>query len=73
MSFFSEDRIRRFVQLFAVILSSVLPIVSIVALYYIPTQKARLGAIVSFSALCSATLATLSNAKNVEIIAATAA
>lgn len=73
MTFFSEDRISSFVRLLAVVLSSLLPILSIVALYYIPTQTARLGAIVAFSALCSATLATLSSAKNVEIIAATAA
>ena len=33
----------------------------------------RLGLIVLFSALCSGALAILSNARNVEIIAATAA
>jgi hypothetical protein len=73
MIFFSEDRIRGFVRFLAVVLSSVLPILSIVVLYFIPNQTARLGARVAFSTLCSVTLAALSNAKNVEIIAATAA
>jgi hypothetical protein len=73
MGFYSEGKIRAFVRLLAIIGSSLLPILSIVALYYIPTQKARLGSIVAFSTLCSAILSLLTDAKNVEIIAATAA
>ena len=73
MLIFSNQRIRSFVRLLAVLLSSVLPILSIVVLYNVTSEKLRLGLIVLFSALCSAALATLSNAKNVEIIAATAA
>ncbi len=73
MGFYSEDRIRAFVRLLAILVSSVLPILSIVALYYIPTQTARLGTIVAFSSLCSAALSLLTDAKNIEIIAATAA
>jgi hypothetical protein len=73
MAVYSDGKIRNAVRLLAVIGSSILPILSIVVLYVITSQTARLGCIVTFSALCSATLATLSNAKNVEIIAATAA
>ena len=73
MELYSNGRIRNLVRLLAVIASSVLPILSIVVLYVIPSANARLGCIVAFSSLCSAMLATLSNAKNVEIIAATAA
>jgi hypothetical protein len=73
MLIFSDQSIRSFVRLLAVLLSSVLPILSIVVLYSVTSEKLRLGLIVLFSALCSAALATLSNAKNVEIIAATAA
>lgn len=73
MGFYSEGRIRAFVRLLAILVSSVLPILSIVALYYIPTQTAQLGAIVAFSSLCSAALSLLTDAKNVEIIATTAA
>jgi hypothetical protein len=61
------------VRLFAILLSSILPILSIVVLHNVDRQSVRLGLIVLFSALCSAALATLSDAKNVEIIAATAA
>ena len=73
MGFYSEDRIRAFVRVLAILVSSVLPILSIVALYYIPKQESRLGAIVAFSSLCSMALSLLTDAKNVEIIAATAA
>ncbi|MCJ1266553.1 hypothetical protein MMC22_006438 [Lobaria immixta] len=70
---FSDEKIRSFVRVLAVVVSSVLPILAIVVLYFIKSPTARLGAIVAFSALCSAALALLSNAKNFEIIAATAA
>jgi hypothetical protein len=70
MAFFSEDRIRDFVRVVAIIGSSILPLLSIIVLYNIQSQGTRLGLIVLFSALCSAALALLSNAKNVEIIAA---
>lgn len=73
MAFFSDDRIRGLVRLLAVIVPSLLPILSIVVLYFIVSQTVRLGIIVVFSALCSAALALLSDAQNVEIIAATAA
>ena len=73
MSLYSDGKIRNLVRILAVIGSAVLPILSIVVLYFIPSPNARLGCIVAFSSLCSAVLATLSNAKNVEIIAATAA
>lgn len=69
----SNHRIRFVVRLLAILLSSVLPILSIVVLYNVESQKIRLRLIVLFSAACSAALATLSDAKDVEIIAATAA
>ena len=73
MSLYSDGKIRNLVRILAVIGSSVLPILSIVVLYVISSPNVRLGCIIIFSFLCSAVLATLSNAKNVEIIAATAA
>ncbi|KAJ5912773.1 hypothetical protein N7504_001656 [Penicillium tannophilum] len=69
----SDQRIRSAVRLLAIVLSSVLPILSIVVLYVIKRQDVRLGMIVLFSALCSVALATLSNARNAEIMAVTAA
>ena len=73
MRYFSEGRIRQLTRIAAIVLSSVLPIVSIVVLYFIKSQLARLGAVVAFAVLCSSALALFSNAKNEEIIAATAA
>lgn len=70
---FSNRRIRFVVRIIAIVLSSVLPVLSIVVLYFTNSDELRLGLIVLFSALCSTALATISNAKNVEIIAATAA
>ncbi len=72
MEFYSNSKIWNIVRLLAVIGLSVLPILSIVVLYVLLSQNARLGCIVAFSLLCLAILATLSNARNVEIIAATA-
>lgn len=60
-------------KVFSILLSSVLPILSIVVLENIQRQDVRIDLIVLFSALCSATLVTMSDAKNVEIITATAA
>ncbi|KXH56614.1 hypothetical protein CNYM01_10717 [Colletotrichum nymphaeae SA-01] len=73
LNFTSDDRIRNFVRILAVIVSSVLPILSIVALYFIKSQIARLCTIVGFSALCSFALSVLTDARNAEIIATTAA
>ncbi|KAG7066448.1 hypothetical protein JMJ76_0000309 [Colletotrichum scovillei] len=73
LNFTSDDRIRNFVRILAVIVSSVLPILSIVALYFIKSQIARLCTIVGFSALCSLALSVLTDARNAEIIATTAA
>jgi len=53
--------------------ASLLPAISILALYFIHNMLARLGAIMAFSALFSFTLAIFTTAKRIEIFAATAA
>ena len=73
MARYSDGKIRNFVRILAVVGSCLLPILSIVGLYFVRTQEARLGCIVAFCFVCSVTLAALTNAKNIEIIAATAA
>jgi hypothetical protein len=72
MLFISEARKSSFIRFIAIMMSPVPPVLSIVVLYYVNGIKTRLGCIVLFSALCSGALAILSNAYNVEIIAATA-
>lgn len=73
LEFFSEKKIKALVRLLALVVSSLLPVLSILGLYFIPSQNARLGCIVAFSALGSALLALLTNAGNIQIITATAA
>jgi hypothetical protein len=73
MRFYSDNKIKSVVRVLAIILSSVLPILSIVVLYVINSDKIRIGLIVLFCALCSGALAVLTNAKNGEIISVTAA
>ncbi|KAI1350286.1 hypothetical protein F5Y01DRAFT_315859 [Xylaria sp. FL0043] len=73
LNFSSTSRVRGFVRILAVITSSLLPVLSIVVLYFIQSQHARLITIVAFSALCSLALTILTDARNAEIIATTAA
>jgi len=73
IGFVSDEKVTQLVRLLAISLSSVLPIVSIVVLYVIKHAAVRLGVIVIFSVLCSLALATLTNARNVEILGTTAA
>jgi len=73
MARYSDGKIRNFARGAAVVASSLLPILSIVGLYFIQDELIRLGLVVAFCFICSATMAALTNAKNIEIIAATAA
>ncbi|KAI0974384.1 hypothetical protein F4678DRAFT_373349 [Xylaria arbuscula] len=73
LNFSSTSRVRGFVRILAIIASSLLPVLSIIVLYYIKSQSARLITIVAFSALCSLALTVLTDARNAEIIATTAA
>jgi len=72
LDYFSQSRIHHTVRGLAVIFSSVWPILSIVVLYFIQSNRVRLGLIVLFTILCSVALAFLSRASNSEIIVATA-
>ncbi|KAL8789930.1 MAG: hypothetical protein Q9195_006591 [Heterodermia aff. obscurata] len=73
IGFVSDEKVTQVVRLLAISISSVLPILSIVVLYVINHAAVRLGVIIIFSVLCSLALATLTNARNVEILATTAA
>ena len=71
--FFSDDRVRKTTRFIAIILSSILPILSIVILYNVHSTAIRIGLIIVFSTLFSGVVASVSDARNVEIMAATAA
>lgn len=70
---FSDDRVRRTTRIVAVVLASILPVLSIVILYYVHPTNIRIGLIIVFSTLFSAVVALVSDARNSEIMAATAA
>ena len=70
---FSDHHIRRITRVVAVVLSSILPILSIVILYLVHSTNIHIGLIVIFSSVFSGVVALVSDARNVEIIAATAA
>jgi hypothetical protein len=55
------------------LISTLYPSAAIVALHFIPSLLTRLIAIVAFSLLFAGTLAVVTNARPVEIFAATAA
>ena len=70
---FSDNRIRRTTRLVAVVLSSILPVLSIVILYFVHSTNVHIGLIIVFSTLFSGVVALVSDARNVEVMAATAA
>ena len=69
----SDDRVRRTTRVVAVVLASIMPILSIVVLYYVSSSDIRIGLIIVFSILFSGVVALVSEARNVEVMAATAA
>jgi hypothetical protein len=50
LGYYSEGKIKSFVRIISIMMLSVLPILSIIALYFIQSQIVRLGCIVLFSA-----------------------
>ena len=70
---FSDNRVRRITRVVAVVLASILPVLSIVVLYYVHPTNIRIGLIIVISTLFSAVVALVSDARNAEIMAATAA
>jgi len=70
---YSDGKLAATVNAISTILSSLLPAVSIVALYFIPHQLARIASIVAFSLLFSVVLTLITNARRIDCFAATAA
>jgi hypothetical protein len=70
---YSDGKLAATVNAISTILSSLLPTMSIFALYFIQSQLARMAAIVAFSLLFSVILSVVSKAKRVDCFAATTA
>jgi len=73
LSWYSDTRIKMAVDIFATVVSSLFPVVSIVALYCVHRMSVRLGIIAAFTAFFSLCLALMTRASRVEIFASTTA
>ena len=70
---YSDGKLAATVNAISTILSSLLPTMSIFALYFIQSQLARMAAIVAFSLLFSVILSVIATARRIDCFAATTA
>ncbi len=70
---YSGPHISRAVNIFGTVLASMIPITSIVILYFVRSNLVRLGLSVAFTGIFSCSLAIMTGARRVEIFAATSA
>jgi hypothetical protein len=73
MIYFPERRITLLVTLLSTLFAELLLVGGIAGLFVVVSQRWRLGLIVLFTALFAATVSLLTNARRVEVFAATAA
>ena len=69
---YDETNIDQCSQIFTTIISSILPVITILVLYVIHSTYWRIGASIGFTAVFATFLAVFSTARRVEIFAATA-
>lgn len=70
---YKESSLEAVIGTLVTVLASLLPICSVVALYIVQSNNIRLGMIAIFSACFSLALALMTNARRIEVFAATAA
>jgi len=70
---YKESRLELVLSTITTVIASVLPILSVVALYFISSRGKQLGMVVVFSALFSFALCLMTSARKIEIFAATSA
>ncbi|KAF2725246.1 hypothetical protein K431DRAFT_300152 [Polychaeton citri CBS 116435] len=70
---YTEAALLRFNNVLISVIGAALPIVSIVALYFIKTEGGRIGAMAGFTIIFALVLAIFTNARRLEIAASTAA
>jgi Na+(H+)/acetate symporter ActP len=71
--YYSDTKLAWVAKAFGTVLACFLPVLSITILYFLDSEKKRLGAIAALAALLSFTLLLLTGARVVDIFAATAA
>jgi hypothetical protein len=70
---YKESSLETALGIVATVVASVLPTCSVVALYIIQSNNLRLGMLAIFSSIFSLALALMTNARRIEVFAATAA
>jgi len=70
---YEDDKVINFVQVLSTVIASILPISSIVVLYFVPNTLTRLLIVVGFTGLFALCLALTTRARRVEVFAATSA
>jgi len=70
---YEESNLTTTVSIISIVVASLFPLASIIVLFFVDSPSTRLGIIVGFAALFSLSLALLTNARKIEIFAATAA
>lgn len=70
---YKESSLESALGIVATVVASILPVCSVVALYVIQSNNLRLGMLAIFSTIFSLTLALMTNARRIEVFAATAA
>ncbi|KAI0901642.1 hypothetical protein F4806DRAFT_443956 [Annulohypoxylon nitens] len=70
---YDDQKITRFADMLSVVLSSLLPTVMILALYFIQSMLWRIGAVIIFTAIFAVALTVFTNARKIEVYSATAA
>jgi hypothetical protein len=70
---YSQEGLLKFNNMLISVIGTAMPIVSIVALYFIKTEGGRISAMAGFTILFAFVLATCTNARRLEIAASTAA
>jgi hypothetical protein len=70
---YKESALESVLGILVTVVASLLPICSVVALFIVQSNGIRLGMIAIFSACFSLALALMTNARRIEVFAATAA
>jgi len=70
---YKESTLLKVNNIFVSVVGAAMPVVAVVALYFIKTEGGRLGAMAGFTILFALVLATCTNARRLEIAASTAA
>jgi hypothetical protein len=73
LTYYRDSRLVAAANVISIMVSCLLPTLSIVVLYYVSNPAAKLGVIVSFNALFSLTLGIVTRCRRIEIFAASAA